>query len=97
MLLGKVANYGAPLVESLRAHGLHIARESFNSLDPDDVKFFLKQQQKRLADSQGSKEEGMIALSSGHLWTHITCFCCVCLCVCACVCVCACACVCVCL
>lgn len=45
-------------MESLQAHGLRFSRESFSSLDPDDIKFFLKQQQKRLADSQGSKEEG---------------------------------------
>ena len=46
-------------MEALQAHGLHLERgASFSSLDPDDVKFFLKQQQKCLADAQGSKEEG---------------------------------------
>lgn len=60
MILSKAAYYGTPLMESLQAHGLRFSRESFSRLDPDDVKFFLKQQQKRLADSQGSKEEGMV-------------------------------------
>lgn len=60
VILSKVAYYGTPLMESLQAHGLRFSRESFSSIDPDDVKFFLKQQQKRLADSQGSKEEGDI-------------------------------------
>lgn len=59
MILSKVAYYGIPLIESLQAHGLSFSSGSFSSLDPDDVKFFLKQQQKRLADSQGSKKEGM--------------------------------------
>ena len=59
MILSKVAHYGTPLMESLHAHGLHIERGvSFSNLNPDDIKFFLKQQQKRLADSQGTKEEG---------------------------------------
>ena len=68
VILSKVAHYGIPLMESLQAHGLRFSRESFSSLDPDDVKFFLKQQQKRLADSQGSKEEGnIITHCSGHI------------------------------
>ena len=58
MILSKVAHYGTPLMESLHAHGLHIERgTSFSNLDPDDIKFFLKQQQKCLADSQGTEEE----------------------------------------
>lgn len=68
VILSKVAYYGIPLMESLREHGLRFSRESFSSLDPDDVKFFLKQQQKRLADSQGSKEEGdIITHCSAHI------------------------------
>ena len=59
--MGKVAHYGAPIVEALAAHGLAAARDTLvASLNPDDVKFFLKQQQKCLADSQGSKEEGIM-------------------------------------
>lgn len=68
VILSKVAYYGIPLMESLQEHGLRFSRESFSSLDPDDVKFFLKQQQKRLADSQGSKDEGdIITHCSGHI------------------------------
>ena len=57
VVLGKVAHYSAPMVDSLRPHGLPVANGA--PLDPDDVKFFLKQQQKCLADAQGSKEESI--------------------------------------
>jgi hypothetical protein len=64
MILSKVSHYGRPIMESLQAHGLPIGRETqLGSLDPDDVKFFLKQQQKYLVDSQGSKEEGVLLQS----------------------------------
>ena len=65
MVLGKVGHFATPIMESLSAHGLTVAGScSFSSLDPDDVKFFLKQQQKCLADSQGSREEGV-------MWTEV--------------------------
>ena len=61
-ILSKVANCGILLIESLRAHGFSVAREAaFTSLEPDDVKFFLKQQRKCLADSQNSKEQGSLS------------------------------------
>ena len=70
MILSKVAHYGTPLMESLYSHGLHVERgTSFSNLDPDDIKFFLKQQQKRLADSQGTKEES----EPGSVTKTITC------------------------
>ena len=67
LILSKVAHYGVPLMEALQAHGLPITRGTlFGNLDPDDVKFFLKQQQKCLADSQGSEAEGLSQCTS--LW-----------------------------
>ena len=59
MILSKVSHYGTPLMETLQVQGLNTDRgASFSNLDPDDIKFFLKQQQKRLVDSQGLREEG---------------------------------------
>ena len=44
---------------------------SFATLDPEDVKFFLKQQQKCLADSQGSKEEGILQYIRVHVRMNV--------------------------
>lgn len=64
-MLGKVAHYGTPIMDDLQTHGLPVGRDTLlASLDSDDVKFFLKQQQKCLADSQGSKEESTNSNSS---------------------------------
>jgi hypothetical protein len=64
MILSKVSHYGTPLMETLQAQGLNTDRgASFSNLDPDDIKFFLKQQQKRLVDSQGLREEGVLLQS----------------------------------
>ena len=69
LILGKVTHYGAPIMEALAAHGLPVGRETaFAGLNPDDVKFFLKQQQKCLADSQGSKEEGTYWRAVGNFY-----------------------------
>ena len=56
-LLGKVAHYGVPIMESLSVHGLDI-QYGFSRLVPDDAKFFLKQQQKLLADTRDYTERG---------------------------------------
>ena len=56
-LLGKVTHYGVPIVESLSVHGLDI-QYGFSHLVPDDAKFFLKQQQKLLADTQDYTARG---------------------------------------
>ena len=58
-LVHKIMQYGTPLVHSLQSLHLNTPSGLFSSnLDPDDMKFFLKQQQKLLADSQGTGNEG---------------------------------------